>query len=167
MTINAAEFKQAMQLWASGITIITTNSAEHGLQGMTVSAFSSVSAESAKILCCLNGAAETVNGIEASQSFAVNILTVAQQSLSNQFSGGCSQEERFAQNAWHTATTGAPLLDECLMSLDCKLVEKIRVDSHWIVIGEVQACEIREGNPLLYYRAGYRELAIIADSKQN
>jgi flavin reductase (DIM6/NTAB) family NADH-FMN oxidoreductase RutF len=159
MTINATEFKQAMQLWASGVTIITTQSEKHGLQGMTVSAFSSVSAEPALILCCLNGSADTLEGIEASQSFAVNVLNCAQETTSNQFAGGCSHEERFANNAWHTAKTGAPLLTESLMSLDCKLVEKVQAGSHWIVIGEVQACEVRNGEPLLYYRAGYRQLA--------
>ncbi|MGB4498259.1 MAG: flavin reductase family protein [Methylococcaceae bacterium] len=50
-------------------------------------------------------------------------------------------------------------MTESLMSLDCKLVEKVQAGSHWIVIGEVQACEARNGEPLLYYRAGYRQLA--------
>lgn len=161
MAINGTEFKQAMQLWASGVTVITTQSEEFGLQGMTVSAFSSVSADPALILCCLNGAADTIKGIEASQSFAVNVLTNQQQNVSNQFSGGNSQEERFANNPWHAAKTGAPLLTESLMSLDCKLIEKVQAGSHWIVIGEVQSCETRNGEPLLYFRAGYRELAEI------
>ncbi len=159
MAINTTEFKQAMQLWASGVTVITTQSKKHGLQGMTVSAFSSVSAEPALILCCLNGVADTLVGIDESQSFAVNVLTTAQQPTSNQFAGGCSHEERFANNSWHTLETGSPLLTESLMSLDCKLVEKVQAGSHWIVIGEVQACEVREGEPLLYYRAAYQKLA--------
>ncbi len=165
MTINATEFKQAMQAWASGVTVVTTNSEMYGLQGMTVSAFSSVSIEPAKILCCLNSNCDTIEGIEASRCFAVNVLRTGQQSISNQFAGGCSQEERFETNSWHIGTTGAPILDDCLMSLDCKLVEKIRVDSHWIVIGEVQAYEIQEGNPLLYYRANYRELTILNNNE--
>ncbi|MEI6745916.1 MAG: flavin reductase family protein [Methylococcaceae bacterium] len=158
MTISAAEFKQALQLWASGVTVMTTHSEKHGLQGMTVSAFSSVSADPALILCCLNDATDTGEGIELSQSFAVNVLTTTQKNTSSQFAGGCSHEERFATNPWHTAVTGAPLLSESLLSLDCKLVEKVRAGSHWILIGEVQAAESRTGEPLLYYRAGYCEL---------
>jgi flavin reductase (DIM6/NTAB) family NADH-FMN oxidoreductase RutF len=158
--ISATEFKQALQSWASGVTIVTTHSEEHGLQGMTVSAFSSVSADSALILCCVNDAADTMTGIEASQCFAVNVLANTQQDASGQFAGKCSYEERFANNPWHTAVTGSPLLSDSLMSLDCKLIEKVRAGSHWILIGEVQAYESREGEPLLYYRANYRELAI-------
>ncbi len=163
MTISATEFKQAMQLWASGVTVVTTKSEQYGLQGMTVSAFSSVSAEPALILCCVNGAADTVVGIDASQCFAVNVLAATQQNISNQFAGGCSHEERFTNNPWHTAITGAPLLNESLMTLDCKLVEKVQAGSHWILIGEVQACESKSGEPLLYYRANYHELAIADD----
>ncbi len=165
MTISATEYKQAMQLWASGVTVVTTNSEKYGLQGMTVSAFSGVSANPALILCCLNEAADTGEGIELSQCFAVNVLTTVQQNASNQFAGGCSHEERFAHNPWHTAITGAPLLSESLLSLDCKLVEKFRAGSHWILIGEVLACESRNGEPLLYYSADYREL-VAADANK-
>lgn len=160
MTISATEFKQAMQSWASGVTVVTTQSEQHGLRGMTVSAFSSVSAEPALILCCVNGTADTLEGIDASQCFAVNVLAATQQNTSNQFAGACSHEERFANNPWHTAITGAPLLNESLMTLDCKLVEKVQAGSHWILIGEVQACESNNGEPLLYYQANYRDLAV-------
>ncbi|HCT98950.1 MAG TPA: flavin reductase [Methylococcaceae bacterium] len=162
MAIDATQFKQAMRLWASGVTVLTTHSTQHGLQGMTVSAFSSVSAEPPLVLCCLNGETETSAGIDLSACFGVNILSEAQQGVSNQFAGGSSYEARFAANPWHTAVTGAPLLTESLMSLDCTVVEKVRAGSHWILIGEVQHCEMREGNPLLYFNANYRELAPLA-----
>lgn len=158
--ITKQEFKESLQCWASGVSVVTTNSKTHGLQGMTVSAFASLSADSAQILCNLNVNAETVAGIDESQSFSVNFLTTAQQETSNQFAGGASMEERFTQNPWHTAVTGSPLLSASLVSLDCKLVEKFRSGSHFIVVGEIVAREIREGKPLLYYKAGYQELAL-------
>jgi flavin reductase (DIM6/NTAB) family NADH-FMN oxidoreductase RutF len=158
--ITPAEFKESLQCWASGVSVVTTNSKTHGLQGMTVSAFASLSADAAQILCNLNVNAETVAGIDESQSFSVNFLTTAQQETSNQFAGGASMEERFTQNPWHTAVTGSPLLSASLVSLDCKLVEKFRSGSHFIVVGEIVAQEVREGKPLLYYKAGYQELAL-------
>lgn len=157
--ITPAEFKIALQNWASGVTVVTTNSKTHGLQGMTVSAFASLSADASQILCNLNVNAETVAGIDESQSFAVNFLATTQQETSNQFAGGATMEERFSQNPWHTAITGAPLLSESLVSLDCKLIEKVLVGSHYIVIGEIQASEVRIGEPLLYFRTGYQKLA--------
>jgi flavin reductase (DIM6/NTAB) family NADH-FMN oxidoreductase RutF len=45
------------------------------------------------------------------------------------------------------------------MSLDCKVVEKMRAGTHWIIIGEVQDTIRRPGNPLLYYCGDYRQLS--------
>jgi flavin reductase (DIM6/NTAB) family NADH-FMN oxidoreductase RutF len=159
MTVSADDFKKALQLWASGITVVTTHSKKFGPQGMTVTAFSSVSVHPPQILVCINEAADTGEGIEESQCFAVNVLASDQQNVSNQFAGGSSQEERFKNTPWQKGSTGAPLLTNSVMSLDCKVVEKVRAGTHWIVIGEVQEAICRSGDPILYYRGGYRALA--------
>ena len=44
------------------------------------------------------------------------------------------------------------------MSRDCKVVKKVLAGTRWIIIGEVQDCMCRSGEPLLYYRGAYREL---------
>ena len=159
MTVSADDFKNALQLWTSGVTVVTTQSEKFGVQGMTVTAFSSVSVHPPQVLVCINDAADTGDGIAESQCFAVNVLTTEQQETSNQFAGGSSQAQRFADADWSTSVTGAPLLNNSLMSLDCKVVEKVRAGTHWIIIGEVQATECRSGEPLLYYRGAYRKIA--------
>jgi len=159
MTVSADDFKKALQLWASGVTVVTTQSEKFGVQGMTVTAFSSVSVHPPQILVCINDAADTGEGIEASQCFAVNVLSSGQQEVSNQFAGGSSQQERFDNTPWETGVTGAPLLKNSIMSLDCKVLEKVRAGTHWIIIGDVQEAVCRSGEPLLYYRGGYRKLA--------
>ena len=159
MTVSADDFKNALQLWASGVTVVTTQSEKFGVQGMTVIAFSSVSVNPPLILVCINDAADTGDGIAESQCFAVNVLTTEQQDTSNQFAGGTSQQQRFENADWSAGITGAPLLNNSLMSLDCTVVEKVRAGTHWIIIGEVQAVECRAGEPLLYYRGAYRQVA--------
>ena len=159
MAVSADDFKKALQLWASGVTVVTTSSRKFGVQGMTVTAFSSVSVNPPLVLVCINDAADTGEGVRESQCFAVNILTSDQQGLSNQFAGGSNQKQRFENTDWKAGVTGAPILNESLMSLDCKVVEKVRAGSHWIIIGEVQECVCRSGQPLLYYCGAYRQLA--------
>jgi flavin reductase (DIM6/NTAB) family NADH-FMN oxidoreductase RutF len=159
MTVTVDEFKKALQLWASGVTVVTTGSQKFGVQGMTVTAFSSVSVNPPQILVCINDSADTVVGIHESQYFAVNILNSDQQDLSNQFAGGSSQQQRFENTDWRAGITGAPILNNSLMSLECKVVEKLLAGTHWIIIGEVQECICRSGEPLLYYCGAYRELA--------
>jgi len=159
MTVSIDDFKKALQLWASGVTVVTTYSEQFGLQGMTATAFSSVSVDPPQILVCINDAADTGSGIQESGYFAVNILKSDQQEISNQFAGGASQEQRFDNTSWTPGITGAPILTNSLMSLDCKVVEKVRAGTHWIIIAEVQDCICRSGEPLLYYCGAYRNIA--------
>ncbi len=159
MSVDANQFKNALKLWASGVTVVTAQSPEHGLKGMTATSFSSVSAEPPQILVCLNQATDTGVVVLEQQQFAVNILSSEQQAVSNQFAGGASQEERFASVAWQAGENGAPLLNEALASLECKVVQQVQAGTHWIVIGEVQNVVCRSGEPLLYYNGAYRQLA--------
>jgi flavin reductase (DIM6/NTAB) family NADH-FMN oxidoreductase RutF len=159
MTVSIDDFKKALQLWASGVTVVTTHSKQYGVQGMTATAFSSVSVDPPQILVCINDAADTGLGIQESGYFAVNLLTADQQELSNQFAGGASQQQRFDNISWKAGITGTPILNDSLMSLDCKVLERVRAGSHWIIIAEVQDSICRTGEPLLYCRGAYRKLA--------
>ncbi|WP_027157118.1 flavin reductase family protein [Methylobacter luteus] len=159
MPVSVDDFKKALQFWASGVTVVTTQSRKFGVQGMTVTAFSSVSVSPPQVLVCINDSADTGAGIEESRCFAVNVLSSEQQDVSNQFAGGSSQQQRFESTAWEPGITGAPILTDSIMSLDCKVVEKVRAGTHWIIIGEVQDTIRRPGDPLLYYCGNYRQLS--------
>jgi flavin reductase (DIM6/NTAB) family NADH-FMN oxidoreductase RutF len=158
MTVGADDFKQAMQLWASGVTVVTTQSEKFGIQGMTATAFSSVSVNPPQVLVCINESADTGAGIQESNCFAVNVLNSSQQDVSNQFAGAASQAQRFKNTPWSSGITGAPVLDDSLMSLECNVIDKVHAGTHWIIIGEVQNCVCRSGEPLLYYRGSYQQL---------
>lgn len=158
MSVDANQFKNALKLWASGVTVVTAHSDSDGPKGMTVTAFSSVSAEPAQILVCLNQSADTGALIQEQGKFAVNVLRSDQQSVSNQFAGGSSQTERFAQVNWQAGELGVPVLSDALASLECTVVEAVKAGSHWIVIGEVQAVHCGDAEPLLYFNSAYRSL---------
>jgi flavin reductase (DIM6/NTAB) family NADH-FMN oxidoreductase RutF len=158
MSVDASQFKHALKLWASGVTVVTAQSAEQGSKGMTATSFSSVSMDPPQILVCLNQSTDTGALVLEQQTFAVNILSADQQAVSNEFAGGSSQTERFANVAWETGENGAPVLTEALVSLECKLVQQVLAGSHWVVIGEVQRVVCRSGEPLLYFNGGYRQL---------
>lgn len=158
MTVGVDDFKKAMQLWASGVTVVTTHSDKFGLQGMTVTAFSSVSINPPQILVCINESADTGAGIQESQRFAVNVLNSSQQDVSNQFAGGSSQKQRFENASWTFSASGTPMLDSSIMSLECTVIEKIHAGTHWIILGEVQETICRAGDPLLYFQGAYQQL---------
>ena len=160
MSVSEQDFKNALKLWASGVTVVTSKSESFGLKGMTATSFSSVSLDPPQILVCINKTADTGDAVLEGKTFAVNILKADQQDISNQFAGGASQEERFANVAWHEGEIGTPVIDDALASLECTVVDQVQAGTHWVIIGEVQAVSCRDGEPLMYYNSGYRELSV-------
>lgn len=158
MSVNEQEFKNALKLWASGVTVVTSQTERAGIKGMTATSFTSVSVDPPQILVCVNKATDTGEVILDGKTFAVNILKAEQQNISNQFAGGESQEQRFANVNWHKGDTGTPIIDDALASIECTVVDQVLAGSHWVIIGEVQAIDCRSGEPLLYYNSAYREL---------
>jgi len=158
MSVSEQDFKNALKLWASGVTVVTSKTDNLGLKGMTATSFSSVSIDPPQILVCINKTADTGDAVLEGKNFAINILKSDQQEISNQFAGGASQEERFANVNWHEGVGGSPVFDDALASIECTVVQQVLAGTHWVVIGEVQNVNCNSGEPLLYYNSGYREI---------
>jgi len=158
MTVTADAFRDALACWASGVTIVTSCHDEV-VHGMTVSAFASVSLDPPLVLVCADKGSETHGVIAASGHFAVNVLGEGQRALSDRFARAKDEHLRFEGVAWGRAVTGAPLLDEALVSIDCRTEAAHDAGDHVIYVGRVEALRRREGEPLLYYRGRYRSLA--------
>ena len=158
MALDADQFRSALRCWASGVTVVTSRSGDQ-IHGMTVSAFSSVSADPPLVLVCANRSSLTHGIIAGGQVFAVNILASDQQELSNHFASSKTESSRFEGVAWHSGKTGAPVLDHALASLECTLRSAYVEGSHSIFVGQVENVSIRpNAEPLVYYSGAYRGL---------
>jgi len=156
--LDSERFKKGMANWASGVTVVTTQTAD-GPAGLTASAFSSVSADPPLVLVCVNMGSGSCDRIREAGFFAVNILERGQMDVSNIFASSKLKDQRFTGQSWTTGVTGAPLLEGCLASLDCRIASMMEQGSHRIFIGEVCGVVLGEGHPLVYYKGGYREIA--------
>jgi flavin reductase (DIM6/NTAB) family NADH-FMN oxidoreductase RutF len=157
MPVDQATFRDALRGWASGVTVVTSRSGDK-VHGMTVSAFSSVSADPPLVLVCANRSSTTHSIIEESGVFAVNILASHQQEVSNVFASSIYEDSRLQRVSWTEGQTGAPLIDEALASLECRVASAHREGSHTIYVGQVEAVHTTDSEPLLYYQGGYRGL---------
>lgn len=157
MPVDQEAFKQALRGWASGVTVVTSRSGDH-VHGMTVSAFSSVSADPPLVLVCANQSSTTHRIIEEGGIFAVNILAAHQREISNLFSVSEDEDTRLERVTWTPGESGVPILDEALVALECTVTKAYREGSHTIYVGRVDAVHTTEREPLLYYRGGYRSL---------
>lgn len=156
MPIDKQEFRRVLGHFAAGVTIVTTVGEDGKPYGLTATAFTSVSLEPPLVLVCVDKRSESHPHFHASGVFAVNFLAVDHEHLSRRFavSGG----EKFGDLAVRTGTTGAPVLVEALGHLECRTVEVVEGGDHTIFLGEVQAADAREGEPLVYFRGAYRKI---------
>jgi len=157
MPIDKNAFKEALRGWASGVTVVTSRAGAK-IHGMTVSAFSSVSADPPLVLVCANRSSTTHGIIEEGGIFAVNILAEHQQEVSNLFSSSEYEDSRLDRVRWSEGKTGAPLIEEALACIECEVASAHHEGSHTIYIGRVEAVHTTNAAPLLYYNGGYRSL---------
>jgi flavin reductase (DIM6/NTAB) family NADH-FMN oxidoreductase RutF len=163
--VDDQAFKAVMAQWATGVTIATTRQAtthQAGAPvGMTVSSFASVSLHPPQILICVNHRANTHAAFVTSGFFAVNMLAADQQAWGMRFAGQQPEVgDRFADIAFTTAATGAPILPGVLGWLDCRVQHAFASGDHTIFVGAVVACALgRAVTPLLYFQRQWQQLA--------
>jgi flavin reductase (DIM6/NTAB) family NADH-FMN oxidoreductase RutF len=155
MTIDQAEFRTAMGHFASGVTVVTTRSGGEPV-GLTVSAFCSLSLDPPLVLVCIEKSVRSHDAIQGAGSFAVNILASDQEHLSRRFAS--SADEKFESVGLREGLDDLPLLEGALTVVQCRVREELEGGDHTIFVGEVVEVEVGSGEPLLYYRGGYREL---------
>ncbi len=155
MAVNDAEFKLALSHFASGITVVTTAS-DGKPYGMTVASFASLSLRPPLVLICIEKSVQSHDAIAAARKFGVNILAAHQADVSTRFA--TKVEDRFADLEWAYGTTGVPLIANALTTIECEVRDQLPGGDHSIFVGEVVAIAVREGEPLLYFRGGYRRM---------
>jgi len=157
MPVDDAQFKHALSHFASGVTIVTT---EHeGIDyGLTVASFASLSLSPPLILVCISKSSSSHDPIAMSKKFGVSILGSDQEAVSGRFAarGG----DKFAGLDVRRGPLGVPLVGNALATLECRVHDQIVGGDHSIFIGEVVDTTTREGAPLLYFRAAYREMRL-------
>lgn len=141
-------------LFASGVTVVTTVH-EGKLRGVTVSAFASVSLNPPLVLICIANESESRDWIAESGVFAVNILSDAQEFLSERFAARAPiVNARFDGVPYHTAITGSPILADSLAWYDCRVEATHAGGDHTIFVGRVETVGLgAEGKPPLVYFA--------------
>ncbi|MFN2636586.1 MAG: flavin reductase family protein [Gemmatimonadaceae bacterium] len=156
MSVSADEFRSVLGRFASGVTVVTTRANDGSDQGMTVSAFCSVSLEPPLILVCIEKSASVYHALTTASDFVVNILSADQEQIARRFS--IVDLDRFDGVGYTRTEKGIAALEDVVALIECSRRETFEGGDHTIILGEVQAARVEKGSPLLYYRGGYTQL---------
>jgi flavin reductase (DIM6/NTAB) family NADH-FMN oxidoreductase RutF len=155
--VTPDEFRAALGRFASGVTVITVNTNEGEVHGMTANAFCSVSLRPPLVLVCIDQLAETYLHLHERGQFGVSVLKESQEALSEFF----ADPERNPDAAYRLGIqykklgSGTPVLEDALANLDCRVIAAHAAGDHTIFVAEVREVALKEGVPLLYFRGRY------------
>lgn len=151
-TVESSEFRHGMSRLGAAVNIITTR-ADDGPYGFTASAVCSVSDTPATLLACINRTSSCFPAFETARFFCVNTLAPSHEALSNLFGGKTAMAERFASGRWAEGRTGAPVLEDALVSFECELTHSIDQGTHRVLFGRVTSVGAADNQEALLYCA--------------
>ena len=156
MSVSPDEFRSVLGRFPSGVTVVTTKAADGSDQGMTVSAFCSVSLEPPLVLICIEKTASVYDALTSAPGFVVNILSARQEQIARRFS--IVDIDRFEGVGFSRTQNGIAVLDDVLGIIECRKFALHDAGDHTIIVAEVEATRAENGSPLVYYRGGYAQL---------
>ena len=150
--------RDALGCFATGVTIITTIGEDGEPIGLTANSFTSVSLDPPLVLFSLAKSSANLETFTKAGRFAVNVLHIGQQPLSNRFAS--REANRFEGVDWEVRfPDGSPILAGTLASFDCRTHACHEGGDHLMFVGEVlHAWFEPHRDPLLYFKGKYRRL---------
>lgn len=161
MTVQSPDFDQrffrsALGRFATGVTIITTETADGRPWGLTVSSFNTVSLEPPMVLWSLSNAASALPHFLQAERYVIHVLAASQLPLARRFATG-RQEERFRDLALTRSPHGVPMLasTDTAAWFQCWNHAHYLAGDHTLFIGQVERCDRRYSQPLVYHAGDF------------
>ncbi|WP_372843930.1 flavin reductase [Psychrobacter sp.] len=164
--IKATAFRDAMSLLTTAVNVVTTKGSS-GAHGFTASAVCSVTDTPPTLLVCMNQTARSHAHFIENRTLSVNVLGAQHEPISNAFASKLCSEERFQQGSWTTLVTGAPILEDALVSFDCEIEDVQQVGTHSVFMCRVVGINHGEqysdqqegaGESLVYFNRAYHQV---------
>ena len=149
-SFSTREFRSALGMFATGVTIVTTRMADGTPVGLTANSFNSVSLEPPLVLWSLSRAAASLPVFQAGSHYAIHVLAADQKALAERFASKSSDRWQGVQTS--EGAGGAPLIAGAAATFECFNRSRYDEGDHVIFVGEVERCAWRaDATPLLFH----------------
>jgi flavin reductase (DIM6/NTAB) family NADH-FMN oxidoreductase RutF len=148
---TSRQFRDALGGFATGVTLITIQSAE-GPMGFVCNSFAAVSLDPALVLWSPARSAQRFPHYLEATHYSIHVLPVAARELLARFarSGQGFTGLPHARNA-----EGVPVLHDALARFDCRRTAAHNGGDHMIIVGEVLRAVHRGGEALIFNQGQY------------
>ncbi|MFC8276529.1 flavin reductase family protein [Streptomyces sp. NPDC057271] len=152
MTVDATALRSVLRAHPSGVTVLTAAGSD-GPVGVTVTSFTSISAEPALVAAALADTSTTWAKMAHSEHFAIHLLGADQVTTALHFA--TPGVDRFAPPTdWYPGPFGVPYLAACRGRLLCSRHSTVRLGDHHLLVGAVEQVEHGERGDGLVHRHG-------------
>jgi flavin reductase (DIM6/NTAB) family NADH-FMN oxidoreductase RutF len=160
--VDRETLRHALGHFLTGVTVATTTGPTGEPVGMTANSFTSVSLEPPLVLLCVARSAASFAAMERARRYAVHILHHEQHEISTAFArSAATGAQKFDHVRWHRGDDGLPLLDDCLVRIECTITQRVALGDHVGYIGHVDAAGAHAGGtPLAFFQGSYGTLAL-------
>ena len=149
-TFSPREFRAALGMFATGVTIVTMRMEDGSPLGLTANSFNSVSLEPPLVLWSLSQRAASLAAFRAGTHYAINVLAADQRELAERFAA--KGVDRWQGVDCLPGAGGAPLIAGAAATFECFNRSRYDEGDHVIFVGEVERCSWRaEASPLLFH----------------
>lgn len=154
-TDNALPFRDALGRFATGVTLVTTQS-DQGPIGMVANSFASVSLDPPLVLWSPARSSSRFSFFERAQHFAIHILSAEQADISVAFGRGAAGFDLVTHGP---SDHGVPLIDGALARFECTTHATHDGGDHLIMVGRVGRVTLGHGLPMIFHAGKFRALA--------
>lgn len=154
-SITSDQFRQAMAHFATGVAVVTAQD-DHGDQGATISALSSVSLDPLTLLICLKRGSATCRAIEHTRRFGLSVLSREQEPIARYFAMPADRKQGTV--ATRREADGTVLVEGALVHIAAEVVETLRGGTHEIFLARPLRVTVDSdpaAGPLLYFRGAF------------
>jgi 3-hydroxy-9,10-secoandrosta-1,3,5(10)-triene-9,17-dione monooxygenase reductase component len=156
-------FRDTLGHFCTGVTAITALGPQsEDWVGITVSSFNSLSLDPPLILWSLARDSLSFGCFQPGSPFAVNVFSADQEKLAIQFAQPYMQREgraKFAGVPVHMGLDGVPLIQGCVVYLECETHARYPGGDHDIIVGRVRRIYNIGKAPLLFHAGAFKPLA--------
>ena len=156
-------YRNAWSRFATGVTVITTIEPGGAVHGMTASSVTSVSLDPPLVLVVIGEERQSHGLIESTGRFGMSILGTDQTDIAKHFA--TPPEVRGELESKHIANlVGSPVISQAIATMDCKVSAAYKAGDHTVFIGEVEAIQVGQGDPLVWFQ---RQFGGFTDQNSN
>jgi 3-hydroxy-9,10-secoandrosta-1,3,5(10)-triene-9,17-dione monooxygenase reductase component len=153
---DPALFKEVLGHFATGLVVVTADTPD-GPAGFTCQTFGSLSLDPPLVLFAASSSGASWGRVRQSSVVAINVLAADQEAVARLFA--TSGADKFVDHDGARGPGGSPWLTGALAHLEGRVVGLSTHGDHDVCVVAVTTMRTGTGQPLIYFRGGFRELA--------